>query len=104
VVFSLSLSVALARDRLAAIGRAGFGLGITMVALMGMMLVAQTWLVAAAGADGGSVAVSAILDAISQGLRLSVVILALLGLLVAGIFSGLQTLRGSTIRRAGAEG
>lgn len=103
-VLSLSLSVALAPDRLVAIGRAGFALAIAMVALMGLLLVAQTWLAGAAGADGGGVAVSAILDSISQGLRLSVVALALLGLLAAGIFSGLRALRGSTPRRMVVEG
>ena len=102
-LLSLILSVVLARDRLAAIGRAGFGLAITMIGLMALMLVTETWLAGAAGADGG-VAVGAILDAISQGLRLSTVALALLGLLVAGLCAGLRALRGSATRRAVAEG
>ena len=82
-LFSLILSVGLALDRLAAIGRAGFGLAIAMIGLMALMLVTQGWLTGQAGADGG-VAVGAILDAISQGLRVSTIALALLGLLVAG--------------------
>ena len=101
-LLSLILSVGLARDRLAAIGRAGFGLTIAIVVLMAVMLVAQAWLTGQAGADGG-VAVGAILDAISQGLRVSTVALALLGLLVAGLCMGLRELRGSATRRAVAE-
>jgi cyanate permease len=50
------------------------------------------------------VAVGAILDAISQGLRLSTVALALLGLLLAGLCTGLRALRGSPIRRTAVEG
>jgi hypothetical protein len=103
-LLSLILSVGLAPDRLAAIGRAGFGLAIAMVGLMALMLVAQARLVGEAGADGGGVAVGAILDAISQGLRVSTVALALLGLLVAGLCTGLRALRGSTPRRTLAEG
>ncbi len=102
-LLSLILSVGLAPDRLAAIGRAGFGLAIAMVGLMALMLAAQAWLAGEAGADGG-VAVGAILDAISQGLRVSTVALALLGLLVAGLCTGLRALRGSTPRRTLAEG
>jgi hypothetical protein len=100
---SLILSVGLAPDRLVAIGRAGFGLAIAMVGLMALMLVTQAWLAGKSGADGG-VAVGAILDAISQGLRVSTVALALLGLLVAGLCTGLRELRGSATRRALAEG
>ena len=102
-LLSLILSVALAPDRLAAIGRAGFGLAIAMIGLMAVMLVAQAWLTGQAGADGGGVAVGAILDAISQGLRVSTVGLALLGLLVAGLCTGLHALRRSASRRAVAE-
>ena len=101
-VLSLILSVGLAPDRLAAIGRAGFGLGIAMIALMAVMVGTQTWLTGAAVDDGG-VAIGAILDAISQGLRVSAVGLALVGLLVAGVFAGLRTLRRSTTRRRAAE-
>jgi len=103
-LLSLILSVGLARDRLAAIGRAGFGLAIAMVGLMALMLVAQAWLTGQAGADGGDVAVGAILDAISQGLRVSTVALALLGLLLAGLCTGLRALRGSPTRRTAVEG
>lgn len=102
-ILSLILSVGLARDRLVAIGRAGFGLAIAMVGLMAAMLVVQAWLTGQAGADGG-VAVGAILDAISQGLRVSTVALALLGLLVAGLCTGLHALRRSATRRTVAEG
>ncbi|HLL49988.1 MAG TPA: hypothetical protein VK356_04900, partial [Thermomicrobiales bacterium] len=97
------LSIALAPDRLAALGRAGFGLGVAMIVLMALMVVSQAWLTGAAG-DGGGVAIGAILDAISQGLRLSAVGLALVGLIVAGVFAGLRMLRGSTTRRRAAEG
>ena len=94
-LFSLILSVGLALDRLAAIGRAGFSLAIAMIGLMALMLVTQGWLTGKAGADGG-VAIGAILDAISQGLRVSAIALALLGLLVAGLCTGLRALRGSS--------
>ena len=103
-LLSLILSVWLAPGRLVAIGRAGFGLAIAMVALMALMLVAQAWLAGAAGVDGGGVAVGAILDAISQGLRVSTVALALLGLLLAGLCAGLHALRRSAIRRTVAGG
>jgi hypothetical protein len=103
-LLSFILSVGLAPDRLAAIGRAGFALAIAMVGLMALMLVAQAWLAGEAGADGGGVAVGAILDAISQGLRVSTVALALLGLLLAGLCTGLRALRGSPTRRTAAEG
>ena len=103
-LLSFILSVGLATDRLAAIGRAGFGLAISMVGLMALMLVTQAWLTGEAGADGGGVAVGAILDAISQGLRISTVALALLGLLLAGICTGLRALRGSATRRTLVEG
>src|SRR5215217_5741853 len=102
-LFSLILSVGLALERLAAIGRAGFGLAISMIGLMALMLVTQGWLTGNAGADGG-VAIGAILDAISQGLRVSTIGLALLGLLVAGLCTGLRALRGSSARRTTAEG
>jgi hypothetical protein len=102
-VLSLLLSIALAPDRLAALGRAGFGLGIAMIVLMALMVVSQAWLTGAAS-DGGGVAIGAILDAISQGLRLSAVGLALVGLIVAGVFAGLRMLRGSTTRRRAARG
>src|SRR5215212_5151400 len=101
-LLALILSVGLALDRLAAIGRAGFGLAIAMISLMALMLVTQGWLAGKAGADGG-VAIDAILDAISQGLRVSAIALALLGLLVAGICTGLRALRGSSARRTTAE-
>jgi len=97
-LFSLILSVGLALDRLAAIGRAGFGLVIAMIGLMALMLVTQGWLTGQTGADGG-VAIGAILDAISQGLRVSTIGLALLGLLVAGLCTGLRALRGNATRR-----
>jgi hypothetical protein len=100
---ALALSLAVAADRLAALGRAGFGLGIAMVALILLLVVGQQWVVSAAGTTGGGEVIGAILDASSQGLRLSAVALALLGLLVAGICFGLDALRGSTARRAATE-
>ena len=96
---SLVLSIAVAPDRLAALGRAGFGLAIAMVALMLLLVAGQQWVVSAAGTTGGGEVIGAILDASSQGLRVSAVALALLGLLVAGICVGLHTLRRSTARR-----
>jgi hypothetical protein len=102
-LLSVILSVGLARDRLAAIGRAGFGLTIAMVGLMALLLVVQAWLTGQSGAHGGGVAVGAILDAVSQGLRVSTVALALLGLLLAGLCTGLHALRRGATRRTVAD-
>jgi hypothetical protein len=98
-VLSLVLAVGLASDRLVALARVGFGLALSMVVLIAVMLAAQTSLASAAGTDGEGVVVGAIVDAISQGLRVSAVALALLGLFLAAVFTALAGLRRSTTRR-----
>ncbi|MBA3449896.1 MAG: hypothetical protein H0T18_01645 [Chloroflexia bacterium] len=97
---ALILSIALAPERLAAMGLAGFGLAIAMVALIAVMLAAQEWVMSETGAEGGRDVIEVILDAVSQGLRLMAVGLALLGLLLAGLFTGLRALGATTSRRS----
>jgi hypothetical protein len=98
-VVSLLLAIAFAPDRLAALGRIALGLAIAMVTLIALLLVGQGALAARAGEAGGNAVVIAIADAISQGLRLAAIGLALGGLLLAGLFAGLCSLRGSMVRR-----
>lgn len=93
-VVSLLLAIAFAPDRLAAVGRIAFGLAVAMVALIALLLVGQGALAASTGEAGGNAVVTAIADAISQGLRLAAIGLALGGLLLAGAFAGLCALRG----------
>jgi hypothetical protein len=93
--FSLILSLALAVDRLAAFGRITFGLAIAMIAFIALLLVTQGWIASMAEDDGARVTLGAIVEAISQSLRLAAVALALGGLLLAGIVAGLCALRGS---------
>lgn len=99
-VAALAISIGLARDRLAAMGRAGFGLVVGMIVLIALMVIAERWLIGAAGSAGGGVAIGIILDAVSQQLRAAAVGLAVAGLLIAGMFAGLHGLRRSTIRRS----
>ncbi len=96
-LISLVLAIALAGDHLAAVGRAGFGLAIAMVLLIALLLLGETALAAAAAASGA--VVRALVDAISQGLRVTAIALAVGGLLLGGLFSGLAALRGSALRR-----
>jgi hypothetical protein len=93
-VMSLLFAIALAGDRLAAVSRVAFGLSVAMIALIALMVIGQQWLASRAGSDGAQVALGAIVDAVSQGLRLAAVGLALAGLLLAGVFAGLCALRG----------
>lgn len=96
---ALILILALAPDRLLAMARAGFALTLGMVALIAMMVTTEGWLVSAAANAGGGVVVAVILDAVSQGLRLIAIALAVAGLLLAGICGGLHALRRSVVRR-----
>jgi hypothetical protein len=63
------------------------------------MLVGQGWL-ASAAAEGGHAMVEAIVEAVSQGLRVLAVALALVGLLLAGLFTAARALRRDIPRRA----
>jgi hypothetical protein len=99
-LLSLILAIGLASDRVAALGRAGFGLAIAMIALIALMLVAQQWVANSTNGEGGRLASAAIIDAVSQGLRVSAVGLALAGFVIAGICAGLATLGRATARRA----
>lgn len=103
-VVALLLSLALAGDRLAAFGRVAFGLAVAMIALIALMLVAQGWIANMADDDGGRVTLAAIVEAVSQSLRLAAVGLALAGLLLAGIAAGLCALRGSLGPRVMGDG
>jgi hypothetical protein len=97
-LLSLILAIGLAPDRVAALGRAGFGLAIAMIALIALLIVAQQWLASATNGEGGRLASAAIIDAVSQGLRVSAVGLALAGFVLAGICTGLAGLRRATAR------
>jgi hypothetical protein len=101
-VVSLVLSLALASNRLAALTRASFGLTLSMVALIAVMLTVQGWVMGETGPEGGAAVAGVILDAISQGLRVVAVGLAVAGLLLAGALTGVRALAGGTPRRAPA--
>jgi hypothetical protein len=100
VVISLVLALVLAPDRLAALARAGFGLAVMMVLLIALMVIGQGWATSSPRTPGSGALIGAILDAVSQGLRLSAIGLALVGLLVAGICAGLRSLQRSLPGRA----
>lgn len=101
-IVSLILAVALSGDRPRAIARAGFGLAIAMAVLMALLLVGEQIAAKAAGDGGGDVALIAVTDAVSQGLRVSAIGLALGGLLLAGVFTGVSALTRSIRRDIGA--
>lgn len=96
-LISLVLTIGLAPDRLAAIARSGFALALGMVVLIAAIVAGEAWL--ATGSGNGGAVIAAILDGVSQGLRLATIALALAGLVIAGIFAGLAALRRSTVRR-----
>jgi hypothetical protein len=97
-VAALVLAVAAAPERLAALARAGFALVLGMVVLIAAMVVTEGWLVGAAASAGGGEVVAVILDAVTQGLRVMAVALAVAGLLFAGLCGGLNALRRSVVR------
>lgn len=99
---SLILSLGLAADRLAALTRASFGLTLAMVALIALMLAVQGWVIGETGPEGGAAVAGVILDAISQGVRVAAVGLALLGLVLAGLFTAVRSLGAAAPRRAPA--
>lgn len=86
------LAVALAGNRLATLARLCFGLAVGMAALIALLLVGQGIAAAAVPDPSGRVALEGIADAVSQGLRLAAIGLALLSLLLAAIFAGLSYL------------
>jgi hypothetical protein len=101
-LISVVLSIGLAPDRLAALIRASFGLTLAMLALIGVMLTAQGWVMGETGPEGGAAVAGVILDAISQGLRVAAVGLAIFGLLLAGALTGVRALGAGSPRRAPA--
>lgn len=101
-LLSLLLSVGLAPDRLAAIARVGFALTLGMIVLIAAIVVGEGWLASAAGSDGPVIA--AMLDGVSQVLRLAVIVLAMAGLILAAVFGGLAALRRSIARRRAIAG
>lgn len=98
-VLALILAVGLGDERLRVIARAGFGLAVAMVILIALLLVSEGMAAKAAGDGGGDVVLIAIADAVSQGLRVAAICLALVGLVLAGIFAGLSALARSAVRR-----
>jgi hypothetical protein len=94
-VIALVLALILAPDRLALLARAGFGLAVMMAILIALLLIAQGWATSSPTTPGSGALIGAILDAVSQGLRISAIGLALIGLLVAGICAGLRSLQRS---------
>ena len=101
-VAALALSLWLAPDRLGALARVGFGLTLAMVVLIALLLAIQGWVMGETGPEGGAAVAGVILDAISQGVRVAAIGLALLGLLLAGMFAAMRALAGGTIRRVPA--
>jgi hypothetical protein len=99
---ALALALWLAPDRLAALTRVGFGLTLAMVVLIALLLAIQGWVMGETGPEGGAAMAGVILDAISQGVRVAAVGMALLGLLLTGMFAAMRALAGGTIRRVPA--
>lgn len=97
-IIALILSVVIAPDRLGAVARAGFALVLGMLALIALMVVSEGWLVSAVGSVGGGAVVAVILDAVTQGLRVTAIALVMAGLLIAGLCGGLHALRRSVVR------
>ena len=100
VVIALLLALVLAPDRLAMLARAGFGLAVMMALLIALMVIAQGWATSSPTTPGRGVLIGAILDAVSQGLRLSAIGLALVGLVIAAVGTGLHSLQRSLPGRA----
>jgi hypothetical protein len=101
-VVSLILSIGLAHNRLAALTRASFGLTLSMVALIALLLTVQGWVMGKTGTEGGADVAGVILDALSQGLRVAAVALAVIGLLLTGALAGVRALGVGTPRRLSA--
>lgn len=95
VVIALVLALLLAPDRLAMLARAGFGLAVMMVILIALLVIAQGWATSAPTTPGSGALFGAILDAVTQGLRISAIGLAVVGLVLAGICAGLGSLQRS---------
>ncbi len=92
------LSLALAGDRLRALMRLCFGLAIGATILIAALLLAQWWSAGQSGNQASAVALEAILDAATQGLRVASIAAAAISLLLAALFAGLGALRGSVSR------
>lgn len=86
------LAVALAGNRLATLARLCFGLAVSMAALIALLLLGQGIAAAAVPDPGGQVALEGIADAVTQGLRLAAIAMAVVSLLLAAIFAGLNYL------------
>ena len=94
------LSIGLAGDRLRALMRLCFGLAIGATLLIASLLLAQGWAAAQSGSQAGAVALEAIVDSATQGLRVASIAAAAISLLLAALFAGLGALRGSVTRRS----
>ncbi|MFN8663816.1 MAG: hypothetical protein U0075_18120 [Thermomicrobiales bacterium] len=91
-------SIALAGDRLRALMRLCFGLAVGATLLIATLLLAQGWATGHAGSQAGAVALEAVVDAATQNLRLASIAAAVVSLLLAALFAGLGSLRGSVSR------
>lgn len=91
-VFALVASVVLANDRWQALAREGFGLALGMVVLIALMVVAPGIAAQQVGSGAGGSVLLALTDALSQNLRLAAIGIAVVGLVLAGIFAGLGAL------------
>ena len=97
------LSIALAGDRVRALKRLFFGLAIGATVLIAALLLGQWWAAGQAGSQASAVALEAIMDAATQGLRVASIAAAAISLLLAALFAGLGALRGSVYRPSLAE-
>ncbi|MCA9862804.1 MAG: hypothetical protein R2853_06340 [Thermomicrobiales bacterium] len=102
VLLGAILSIALAGDRLRALTRLCFGLAIGATLLIAALLLGQAWAAGQSGGQASAVALEAILDAATQGLRVAAIAAAAISLLLAALFAGLGALRGSVSRRSPA--
>lgn len=92
------LSFMLAGDRLRALMRLCFGLAISATLLIATLLLAQGWATGQSGNQASAVALEAIVDSATQGLRVAAIASAAISLLLAALFAGLGALRGSVSR------
>lgn len=93
-----ALSIVLAGDRLRALMRLCFGLAIGATLLIATLLLAQGWAAGQSGNQASAVALEAIVDSATQGLRVASIAAAAISLLLAALFAGLGALRGSVSR------
>jgi hypothetical protein len=94
------LGIGLSGDRLRALMRLCFGLAIGATVLIAALVGAQWWAAGESGSQASAVLLEAVLDAVTQGLRVASIAAAAVSLLLAALFAGLGALRGSVARPA----